>query len=114
MHIDAYQFGRIVIDGKEYTQDVIIHPDRVQASWWRRQGHFLHMEDLQPLLENPPAVLIIGNGYSGVMCVPGELVAKLEAKGIAVHVSNTRESVALYNRLAATEPSLAAALHLTC
>lgn len=114
MHIDAYEFGRIVIDGEEYIQDVIIFPDHVQASWWRREGHFLHAGDLATVLDAPPKVLIIGKGYSGVMRVPDELVKELEARGIQVHVANSREAVETYNRLAPTEPSLAAALHLTC
>jgi hypothetical protein len=114
MHIDAYAFGRIVIDGAEYIQDVIILPDHVQASWWRREGHFLHIEDLDTVLAAPPKVLIIGRGFAGVMKVPSELVQALEAQGIEVHVAKSREAVALYNELAPTTPSLAAALHLTC
>lgn len=114
MHIDAYQFGRIVIDGKEYTQDVIIHPDRIEAGWWRRQGHLLHEEDLASLLQQPPEVLVIGNGFAGVMRVPGELVAKLKAQGMDVHVCHTRAAVKLYNQLQGGDKQVAAALHLTC
>ncbi len=29
MHIDSYDFGRIVIDGVSYSSDVIIYPDRI-------------------------------------------------------------------------------------
>lgn len=114
MHIDAYEFGRIVIDGAEYLQDVIILPDRVQGSWWRREGHLLHIEDLDSLLQSPPEVLIIGQGFSGFMQVPGEVVEALEEQGIAVHVASSREAVALYNSLAADTAGLAAAIHLTC
>jgi hypothetical protein len=38
----------------------------------------------------------------------------LQAKGLEVHVANSREAVRLYNELAPTTPSLAAAIHLTC
>jgi hypothetical protein len=31
--IDSYEFGRIVIDGREYRADVIILPERVVADW---------------------------------------------------------------------------------
>ena len=114
MHIDAYQFGRIVIDGAEYVQDVIILPDHVQAGWWRREGHHLHLEDLAAVLTAPPRVLIIGRGFAGVMRVPEALVQALEAQGIEVHVAKSREAVELYNELAPSTPSLAAAIHLTC
>ncbi len=114
MHIDAYQFGRIVIDGREYNRDVILHPDHVEAGWWRREGHELHEEDLSTVMAAAPRVLIIGNGFSGCMRVPRQLVRKLRQTGMDVRVCSTREAVGLYNQLAATEPSLAAALHLTC
>jgi len=114
MHIDAYQFGSITIDGREYIQDVIIFPDHVQASWWRREGHYLHLEDLEAVLQSPPPLLIIGRGFSGAMTVPGELVQELQARGIEVHVEKSREATELYNQLAPANPNLVAALHLTC
>lgn len=113
MHIDSYEFGRIVIGDREYTQDVIIYPDRVRAEWWRREGHYLHEEDLAEILEHPPEVLIIGQGFSGFMEVPETLVSRLESLGIRVHVSNTRDAVATYNQLN-TIKGVVAALHLTC
>ncbi|MFQ5581998.1 MAG: Mth938-like domain-containing protein [Mariprofundaceae bacterium] len=114
MHIDEYEFGRIVIDGKEYIQDIIIFPDSIQASWWRREGHYLHTEDLAMIIDRPPNVLIIGQGFSGCMRVPDELIETLKAKGMQVHVAHTRDAVALYNRLSGGDQSIAAALHLTC
>ncbi len=113
MHIDAYEFGRIVIDGKEYIQDIIIYPDHVRAEWWRREGHYLHEEDIAEILDDPPETLIIGQGFSGCMHVPESLVSKLEARGINVHVANTRDAVTAYNRFSTTK-AVIAALHLTC
>jgi hypothetical protein len=39
--IDHYEFGRIIIDGREETKDLIILPDRVVRNWWRQEGHAL-------------------------------------------------------------------------
>jgi len=114
MHIDTYQFGSITIDDRVFIQDVIIFPDRVQASWWRRKGHLLHIEDLEAVLADPPEVLIIGNGFAGAMQVPDDLIHELESRGIELHVANSRQAVALYNRLAPERERLVAALHLTC
>jgi len=33
--IESYSFGQMVIDGQEYTSDLIIFPDRINSSWWR-------------------------------------------------------------------------------
>ena len=114
MYIDDYSFGRMVIDGVEYAQDVLILPGTVHKNWRRSEGHLLQMEDLATLVQRPPQALIIGKGYAGFMQVPSELVAELESKGITVHVSSSKQAVALYNQLAATTGNLAAAIHLTC
>jgi hypothetical protein len=113
MKIDSYSFGRIVINGKTYTSDVIIYPGRVDAAWWRKEGHLLRIEDLAEALKAEPAVLIIGTGYSGVMHVPRETVDLIAAKGIKVTVERTSKAVLVYNEL--TDPTTAiAALHITC
>ena len=39
MNISAYRFGKIHIDGRAYSSDVIITPERVVDTWWRKQGH---------------------------------------------------------------------------
>lgn len=114
MHIDDYRFGRIVIDGCGYTRDVVLLPDRVEAGWRRREGHVLHEEDLTTVIAAAPRVLVIGSGYAGRMRVPQALLEKLRRLGMDVHVHPTREAVGFYNRMAAAEASLAAALHLTC
>ncbi len=113
MKIDSYSFGRIVIDGKTYTSDVIIYPGRVEASWWRKEGHLLQPEDLTEALRAKPEVLIIGTGYSGVMQVPRETVDALAARGIEVKVERTSKAVEVFNEPQGKK-TVIAALHLTC
>ena len=114
MHIDSYQFGKIVIDGESYTNDVIILEDRVQSSWWRKQGHSLAVEDLQTVLAAKPAVLIVGCGASGLMKVPDQTRQALQQQNIRVEVLNTAEAVRRFNELVQAGQNPAAALHLTC
>ncbi len=56
MKIENYQFGRITIEGRTYTSDVIISPDGVNNSWWRETGHEVSINDLGPILEADPEV----------------------------------------------------------
>ncbi len=112
MKIDSYSFGRIVINGKAYTSDVIIYPGRVDGAWWRREGHLLQREDLAEALKAKPEVLVIGTGYSGVMRVPRELVEQIARQGIAVKVERTSKAVEVYNELEGAKT--VAALHITC
>lgn len=113
MHIDSYSFGQIVIDGRLYSSDVIIYRDKVDASWWRKEGHRLYPEDIIDALNARPDILIIGTGYSGVMTVQKRTVDHIAARGIEVKVERTGKAVDLYNRLQERK-NVIAALHLTC
>jgi hypothetical protein len=113
MKIEHYSFGKIVIDGKTYTSDVIIYPGRVDASWWRKEGHYLQKVDLADIITAKPDILIVGTGYSGIMTVPEETVRFVGSKGIGLRVERTGKAVELYNGVA-KEGTVIAALHLTC
>ena len=113
MKIDSYSFGRIVINKKTYTSDVIIYPGRVDASWWRKEGHLLQLADVEEALQAKPDVLVIGTGYAGVMRVPREIVDLIAAQGIEVKVERTGRAVSIYNNLEGSR-TVIAALHITC
>ncbi len=114
MIINEYDFGRIRIEGKDYASDVIIYPERVNATWWRKEGHRLIPEDLAEVLKKPPQVLVIGTGYFGRMVVPQATLDALHAQGIKTHVARSSEAVEEFNRLQQEAASIVAALHLTC
>lgn len=114
MKIDSYSFGRIVIDGQEYTSDVIIYDNRVDASWWRKEGHKLHPEDIIDALKEQPDILVIGTGYAGVMTVPKKTIEYITARGVDVKIEKTGKAVDLFNALQGKKKSVIAALHLTC
>ncbi len=113
MDIQDYRFGRITIDGKTYTKDVLIHKG-VRSPWWRKEGHALHPEDLEDILRARPEALVIGTGYYGRMKVPQETLERLKASGIEVHQAPTSEAVRLFGELQKRYADIAAALHLTC
>jgi len=113
MKIDHYSFGKTVINGKTYTSDVIIYPDSVDSSWWRKEGHYLQPSDLGMVVSAKPDLLIIGTGYSGVMVVPEETILFIKSKGVELLVERTEKAVELYNNLSKTR-KVVAAFHLTC
>jgi hypothetical protein len=110
--IEGYGFGRVTIDGREETRDVIVLPGRVVRGWWRKEGHGLVLEDLEEVLHELPERLLVGTGAHGQMRPdPGTLDA-LRARGVDVEVLPTAEAVRRYAEL---DPlKTAAALHLTC
>jgi hypothetical protein len=110
--IDAYQFGRIVVDGRQATRDLIILPDRVVWNWWRQDGHSLVLDDLEDVLEELPERLLIGTGASGRLHPDPSALDRLGAHGLTVEALPTAAAVRRYGEL---DPArTAAALHLTC
>ncbi len=111
--IDSYEFGRIVINGKRYSNDLILFSDKVKDSWWRKEGHRVHIEDLKEVLKVKPEVLVVGTGYSGLMTIPLVTRKYVESEGIEIIAQKTKEACETFNRLAKSR-NVVAALHLTC
>lgn len=115
MRVSSYAFGKIVVDGETHTSDVIIHPDRVDGSWWRKEGHLLQLEDLGKVLDSGADTLVVGTGYYGRMVVPEEVLEFVKSRGIKPIIAPTEEAVNLFNELG-SDPKrrVVAAFHLTC
>jgi len=111
--IDAYHFGRIAINGRDYTSDVVIFPDRVQGGWWRGDSHRLTLKDVAGIISENPEILLVGTGASGMMRVLPEVVQAAEERKIQLIVQPTGEACQTYNQLSPTQ-RVVAALHLTC
>jgi len=112
--IERYEFGRIVVDGKGYSADLIIFPDRVMSDWWREEGHELRPVDLWEVVRARPKVLVVGTGHSGMMRVPPETERYIREQGIQLIVEPTAQACRTYNRLRERGEDVVAALHLTC
>jgi hypothetical protein len=110
--IDHYEFGRIVIDGREETRDLIILPDRVVLNWWRQEGHALVVDDLGEVLDELPTHLVVGTGATGRMQPDPNTIQQLQDRGVTVEALPTSQAVRRFGEL--DPASTAAALHLTC
>jgi hypothetical protein len=114
MKIDKYNFGSIIINGKEYTKDVIIFPEYVFSPWWREEGHSLSLSDLKEVIDLRPSLLIIGTGAHGIMKVPEKTIKELGEKDIKTIITRTGNAVKLYNEKIKTDENVVACIHLTC
>ena len=110
--IEGYEFGRVLVDADVHRQDVIVLPGRVVSGWRRRQGHGLVLEDLDEVLDELPARLVIGTGVYGRLEPDPEALEALRRRGVEVVAVPTGEAVRLFEQLDPTRT--AAALHLTC
>lgn len=113
MKLSNYHFGHVETDTNEYDTDIVVMDDWVH-DWWRQDGHNLIPDDLDELLQRDPDHIVIGNGASGRMNVPGRTKSALEEAGVDVEVHQTDQAIDRYNQLQDKENNVAGAFHLTC
>ncbi len=111
--IDSYYFGQIVINGKQYSSDVIIFPDKVQNDWRRDKSHELSLKDITAVIAESREGLLIGTGASGQMKILPEVPEALKVRNIELIVEPTGGACEIYNRLSPFQ-KVVATLHLTC
>ena len=111
--IDSYRFGEMIVDGKRYSSDLIIYPDRVDASWWRKEGHQLCLDDIQDIIAEKPECLVVGTGNPGFMRVLPETQKYLQKQGIQLISEPTERAYKTFNKLQPVK-RIIGAFHLTC
>ena len=111
--IEEYSFGRMRINGKVYTSDLILFPDRVLSNWWRVSGHKLCLQDLEEVIKEKPDILIIGTGAMGVMKVKDEVKHLAQQEGITLIIEKTGKAVQTFNNCP-SHKKVIGAFHLTC
>src|SRR4030095_751132 len=110
--IDHYDFGRIVVDGREETRDLLVLHGRGRRDWGARGGPGLVLDDLVDVLDELPPHLVVGTGADGRMRPDPDTVQQLQQRGVTVEALPTGQAV---RRFAELDPAgTAAALHLTC
>ena len=114
--IEFYDFGTMIVNGKRYTSDLIVFPEKVLSGWWRREGHQLCLADLKEVLSHTPApeVLVVGTGYSGLVRVLPEVEEALKKRGIKLIAQPTGEAYKTFNEFLKAGKRVVGAFHLTC
>lgn len=114
MQINSYSFGSIEVQGKMYTEDLIVYPDRVKSNWWRKEGHSLTIEDLEEIIDYKPEILVVGKGASSCMKVPLSIKNTFKEHRIELVDSDTDNACKLFNELIKKGKKVVGAFHLTC
>ena len=113
MRISDYRFGKIVIDNRTYTRDVIICGRDIIGNWWRKQGHRIELGDLDRVELTAGIHLIIGTGYNDCVVLDPDLVEYCRSNDVKLESMPTPLAVRHFNSLSG-EPSVIGAFHLTC
>jgi hypothetical protein len=112
--IDSYSFGRIVVNGKTYQNDIKIIDQAVIPEWWRKKGHKVLPEDVADLVGCRPKFVVIGNGASGMMKISAAVKHIFRDEGITLLEEKTAKAVHTFNRLQREGQRVCAGFHLTC
>ncbi|MEM4524852.1 MAG: MTH938/NDUFAF3 family protein [Methanothermobacter sp.] len=109
------KFGMVNYDEKEYNHDIIVHVDgsvtpRKKEISRKKYGtsHILAQEEIEPLLDEKPEVIIVGSGVHGALEL-GEISIEID-----VIVLPTCKAVEKYNQLREEGKKVAAIVHVTC
>ncbi|WP_300458380.1 MTH938/NDUFAF3 family protein [Desulfobacula sp.] len=116
--IDYYRFGKIIVNSESITSDLMILPNgHILKNWRRKKGHFLAYDDIQPIIDATPEVLIVGTGAFGLMKTDPNLIETLKAvtknplKLIQLRTGKAKEK---YQKEIQGNKKIAACFHLTC
>ena len=112
--ITEFSFGKIVVDGKTYKNDIKIVDGQVISDWWRRRGHRVEVEDLTDVLEAEPEVVVIGKGSPGLLKSTSSLRDYLAANHIELIEKKTSKAIGEFNRLFQQGRKVAAGFHISC
>jgi len=115
--ISHISWGRMDVDGLGTGKDFKLYPSGGRAWDWSETGT-RHVPGIQPsdvteLLECGSKVVVLTRGMELALQTCPETLQLLKARGIPVHVAETREAVALYNTLAENE-AVGGLFHSTC
>jgi hypothetical protein len=115
--ITHISWGRMDVDGLGTGKDFKLYPGGGRGWDWNETGT-RHVPGIQPsdvleLLEKGSKVIVLSRGMDLVLQTCPETLELLRARGVEVHVEETKAAVALYNELCETQ-AVGALFHSTC
>jgi hypothetical protein len=109
-------WGHLEVEGGTF-KDAKLFPGGARAWDWNETGT-RHEPGIQPgdveeLVERGATAVVLSKGFYGRLGVTPEALRMLEDRGVAAHVRQTEEAIALYNELRETQ-KVGALIHSTC
>ena len=116
--IAALSWGSLSVDGRSGSyKDAKLFPGGSREWDWRETGtrHSPGVQpaDVQELIAAGAEVIVLSRGMLNRLGTCADTLALLETRGIACHVLQTQQAVALYNDLRERQ-KVGALIHSTC
>ncbi len=109
--IQAFEFEKIVIDGREFGTDVMIYPNGKIKKWKRKDEHDLRASDIKKIVKQHPKRVILGLGTVGNLNVRPKVYEMLKEAGIEILAYKTDKAIEIYKEQR-EEEGMAALLHI--
>ena len=116
--IERVEFGRITVNGIDYTHDIVIYPSgkiEKRKKWISKNkhgtSHKLDPDELKEYMGEDFNVLVVGTGIYGILSLLPE--SKELMKGKKVIERPTQEAIKIFNDLRKEERVLGI-FHITC
>jgi hypothetical protein len=115
--ITHVSWGRMEVEGLAPGKDFKLYPGGGRPWDWSETGTRhdpgIQPEDVRELLDLGAMVVVLSQGMDLQLKTTPATLRQLQDAGATVHADETTAAVALYNRLAATEP-VGGLFHSTC
>ena len=119
LKIEKVSWAKVRINGQNYHQALIIgnkvlerDKDKLQTLF--RTTHEIGDWEQKELLSGQPSVILIANGWQGVLKVSDDFQKKVEKKGMELKVVLTRRFLKEYQSLIKKGIKVNALIHTTC
>jgi len=116
--VNSFDFGSIVIDGKEYGYDVVVLPDGCvkerEASKGMFGGHTIGKAEIEELAKTKPETIIVGTGTDGLAAVSKDAQAYAQKAKLKLVVLSSSRAIEKLNQLTGEGKHVAALIHITC
>jgi len=116
--VNSFDFGSIVIEGKQYGYDVVILPDgsvkEREASKAIFGSHTITKDEIEELAKTSPDFIVVGAGVEGVAQLSRDAQAYAEEKKVNLLTLRSYAAAKKLNELTGEGKRVAALIHITC
>ena len=117
--INKVEWGKIEVNGEKYGQvlicgDRVIERDSARLHDLFDTTHEVGDWEVEELLGDGPEMIIIGNGFAGVLKISEKLKDQISKQGIDLKILETPKAIDEFNRLAEQGKKVNALFHTTC
>lgn len=109
--VQSVDDGQIRIGGEIYRKTVALTTSEVVTDWQPTPVDELTPDDLAPITDARPEVIVLGTGSSNVFA-PRDVLFALARRGIGLEVMDTPAAARTFNVLASEGRNVAAILYL--